>query len=198
MQKPLWRRIRFIRWSIYLAMICLMVVLLGGIELRKGARPREPGQSSTGLDREARVVINNLDYSEVREGRTRWTLRAGKAHYYEVRQETVLSLVSAVFFLEDGGRVELRGDEGVLDNASKNIEIRGKVRLNYGNDYWLVTDRLSYDNEKELIHTSEPVILEGRGLILKGVGMNLEVASHILKILKHVETNLQGFSLSAA
>jgi hypothetical protein len=54
------------------------------------------------------------------------------------------------------------------------------------------TERLLYDRDKELIHTGLPILLEGKGIILKGQGMRLELEKRTLSILSHIETTLEG------
>ena len=84
-----------------------------------------------------------------------------------------------IFFLENGKQVELEGDTGVLHNDTNNMEINGNVRVRYDEAYELSTDRLLYDQGKELIHTAAPILVEGEGIVLKGQGMRLELPEMI-------------------
>jgi LPS export ABC transporter protein LptC len=191
MQQKFWQRIRFIRWLIFLVMVGTVLAVFAGAKLRSVKRLLPTLITQATCD-DAKISLNNFDYCDVREGNARWMLQAAGARYFDDKQETVLSQVSAVFYLKEGGTVELKGDEGVLHNDSNNMEVSGNVRVRYGNNYTLVTDRLLYDREKELIHTTADVFLEGRGITLKGQGMRLEVATRTVCILKHIETTLQG------
>lgn len=184
--------LRFIRWSIYLTMGCLLLALAVGLKVWSEKGERQPA-AAVGDD--ANLSISNLDYSEVREGRICWSVRAEAARYYKDKKEALLDQVQAVFFLEDGGRVEVEGDEGLLHKESKDMELWGRVCVRYGDDYRLTTDRLFYDNQQELIHTPEPVALQGQGLTLEGRGMSIEVAAGRLRILDNIHTQLRGFSV---
>jgi len=191
MQQKFWQRIRLIRWFLFLVMIATALALFAGFEMRSAERLLPAVIAKTTLS-DANVSLNSFDYCDVREGNARWILRAAGARYFDDKQETVLSQVNAVFYLRDGGKVELQGDQGIFHNDSNNMEVSGHVRVRYGDDYTLVTDRLLYDRDKELIHTAAPVFLEGRGITLKGQGMRLEIATRTVRILKNIDTTLQG------
>ncbi len=191
MQKKFWQRIRLIRWLLCLVMVGTILALFAGLKLRSVERLL-PAVIVKATNDDAKISLTNFDYCDVREGNPRWILRAAGARYFDDKQETVLSEVKAVFYLGDGGEVELKGDEGVFHNDNNNMEVSGNVRVRYGDRYTLVTERLLYDRDKELIHTTAPVFLEGQGITLKGQGMRLEIATRTVSILKHIETTLQG------
>ena len=191
MQQKFWQRIRLIRWFICLVMVATVLALFAGFEMRSAQRLL-PAILAKATSNDASVSLNSFDYCDVREGSARWILRAARAHYFHDKQETVLSQVNAIFYLRDGGKVELQGEQGIFHNDSNNMEISGHVYLRYGDDYTLITDRLFYDRDKELIHTAASVFLEGQGITLKGQGMRLEIATRTVRILKNIETTLQG------
>jgi LPS export ABC transporter protein LptC len=173
-------------------MAVLVVVLLAGLSPDRSEMPVSMALSGGDED----LALDNFEYRDVRDGQTRWTLTAARAEYFEGRRETVLNRVNAVFFLEDGGRVKLRGNEGILDNETSNMQISGNVHLNYQDTYRLLTDRLDYDRQRQLMHTPAPVLLEGSGLVLEGIGLHLEIERGRLSILEEVRTRVQGLCLS--
>ena len=191
MQQKLWQRIRFVRWLLGLLMVVTVLAFFAGFKLRSVERLL-PAVIAKATSDDANISLNNFDYCDVREGNARWILRAAGARYFDGKQETVLSEVNAVFYLRDGGKIELQGDEGILHNDSNNMEVSGNVRVRYGDDYTLVTDRLLYNRDDEVIYTSAPVFLEGQGITLKGQGMRFEIATRTVSIMKNIETTLQG------
>ena len=191
MQQQFWQRIRLIRWSLSLAIVGALLAMFIGLKWQR-LELSQPDVAAEAIDDEAKLTLNNFDYRDVKEGNARWTIRAATARYFDDRQETVLDQVSAVFYLKDGGQVNLQGDEGILHNDNKNMEIRGNVRLSYRDDYWLTTERLVYERDRELIHTAAPVLVQGDDLTVKGVGMRFEMSKRTLSILKKVETELEG------
>lgn len=191
MQQRLWHHIHSIRWVLSLVMAGAVLALFTWLKLA----PADSSSSSISAEatsEDANLTLNNFEYHDVSDGRTRWSLQASSARYFEEKRETVLSQVSAVFFQKNGDQVNLQGDTGILHNDSKDMEIIGNVNVNYGDGYRLLTDQLVYTRAKELIHTQAPVFMEGQGFILKGIGMRLEMENRTLSVLKHIETDLQG------
>ncbi|MFP3869323.1 MAG: LPS export ABC transporter periplasmic protein LptC [Syntrophobacteria bacterium] len=195
MEQRFWNRIPLIRWTLCLSMLAAVLVLFAGVKVPPG-EDRRSSISFEASEEEGRLTLNNFDYCDVREGRARWTLNAAKARYFDDRQETVLSEIRAVIFLRDGREVELQARDGVFHNDSKNIEVSGNVRVNYGGMYLLVTDHLAYDHDRDVIYTSAPVSGHGQGITLKGQGMELKIHECTLSILEGVETKVQGLCLS--
>ena len=191
MQQRFWQRIRFIRWFLFLVMVGTAFALFAAFKLRPVERLM-PALIAKTTSNDANVSLNDFDYCDVREGNARWILRAAKANYFSDKQETILNQVTAVFYLRDGGKVELQGDEGIFHNDNNNVEVNGNVRVSYGEDYVLLTDSLLYEREQELIHTAAVVFLSGQGITLKGQGMRLEIANRKVSILKNIETTLVG------
>jgi LPS export ABC transporter protein LptC len=191
MQQKFWQRIRIIRWFLFLAMVGTVLVLFVGLKLQSKER-LVPAVVAKAVGGDGSLRLNNFEYRDVKEGNARWTVWATTARYFEDKQQTFLDQVRAVFFLKDGGQVELQGDVGTLYNESEKMEISGNVRVRYGEDYRLLTDSLVYERDKELIHTAAPVFVKGKGFILKGQGMRLEIGRRTLSIMSGIETTLEG------
>jgi LPS export ABC transporter protein LptC len=153
-----------------------------------------PAIAAEVTSKDGNLTLNNFEYRDVKKGNARWTVWADTATYFEDRKETVLDQVKAVFFLKNGGQVELLGERGVLHTDTNNMEVSGNVGVSFGTGYKLTTDRLLYDRGKELIHTSEEFVLKGQGLTTKGQGMRLEIEKKSVTVLRHLGTQLEGIS----
>lgn len=191
MQQQFWQRVKYIRWLLLLTMVGGLVALVLGLKFHSAER-MVPAVLKAVTSTGGSLSLNNFEYRDVKEGNARWTVWAATATYYEKEHETVLQQVKAVFFLENGKQVELKGDSGVLHNDTNDMEVDGNVKVRYEEAYELTTDRLLYDRDKELIHTAAPLLVEGEGIILKGQGMRLEIAKRALTILSHIETFVEG------
>ena len=191
MQQQFWQRIKYVRWLLLLTMIGGLLALVVGLKFRSAERT-VPAVVEAVTSTDGSLRLNNFEYRDVKEGNARWTVWAATATYFEEKRETLLDQVKAVFFLKNGKEVELKGDTGILHNDTNNMEINGNVKVRYDDAYELTTDRLLFDRDKELIHTAAPLVLEGKGIILKGQGMRLEIAKRALTILSHIETILKG------
>ncbi len=193
MVKQFWQRIRFIRWLLFLAMAAAVIAILAGLKVRS-ANESLPAIAAELTSKDGNLTLNNFEYRDVKKGNARLTVWADTATYFEDRKETVLDQVKAIFFLKNGGQVELLGDRGVLHTDTNNMEISGNVGVTFGKDYKLTTDRLLYDRDKELIYTNAQLVLKGQGLTTKGQGMRLEIEKKSVSIFRHMGTKLEGVS----
>jgi LPS export ABC transporter protein LptC len=192
MEHRFWSRIR---WVVAAAMVCVVVLFVVALKQRPVPTPQTLPAADKNADDTSSLTINHMEYSEVRQGRTRYTVEADTARHYEQQQQTFLNKVTVVFFQNDGGKITLAADEGSIDHASKNMEARGNVRVNYNDTYELTTAHLFYDNAKDIIFTPDPVLIVGRGLTVRGVGASLEVEKRSMRVLSRVDTRLEGVKL---
>lgn len=193
MVQQFWQRIRVIRWLLFLSMAVAVIGIFVGLKVRS-AVDSLPAIAAEVTSKDGNLTLNNFEYRDVKKGNARWTVWADTATYFEDRKETVLDQVKAVFFLKNGGQVELLGERGVLHTDTNNMEVSGNVGVSFGTGYKLTTDRLLYDRGKELIHTSEEFVLKGQGLTTKGQGMRLEIEKKSVTVLRHLGTQLEGIS----
>lgn len=193
MVKQFWQRIRVIRWLLFLAMAAAVIAILAGLKVRS-ANESLPAIAAELTSKDGNLTLNNFEYRDVKKGNARLTVWADTATYFEDKKETVLDQVKAIFFLKNGGQVELLGERGVLHTDTNNMEISGNVGVTFGKDYKLTTDRLLYNRDKELIYTNEQLVLKGPGLTTKGQGMRLEIEKKSVSILRHMGTSLEGVS----
>lgn len=193
MVQQFWQRIRVIRWLLFLSMAVAVIGIFVGLKVRS-AVDSLPAIAAEVTSKDGNLTLNNFEYRDVKKGNARWTVWADTATYFEDRKETVLDQVKAVFFLKNGGQVELLGERGVLHTDTNNMEVSGNVGVSFGTGYKLTTDRLLYDRDKELIHTTEEFVLKGQGLTTKGQGMRLEIEKKSVTVLRHLGTQLEGIS----
>ncbi len=193
MVEKFWQRIRVIRWLLFLAMAGVVIAIFVGLQVRS-AKESLPAIAAELTSEDGNLTLKNFEYRDVKKGNARWTVWADTATYFDDKKETVLDQVKAIFFLKNGGQVELLGDRGVLHTDTNNMEISGNVGVTFGKDYKLTTDRLLYDRDKALIYTNAQLVLKGQGLTTKGQGMRLEIEKKSVSILRHMGTKLEGVS----
>ena len=192
MEHRFWSRIR---WVVSAAMVCVVILFVVALKQRSVPTSQALPAADKNADDTSSLTINHMEYSEVSQGRTRYTVEADTARHYEQQQQTFLDKVTVVFVQNDGGKITLVADEGSIDHATKNMEAHGNVHVNYNDTYELTTARLFYDNARNLAFTPDPVLIVGRGLTLHGVGAKLQVEEHTMKVLSQVDTRLEGVRL---
>jgi LPS export ABC transporter protein LptC len=115
----------------------------------------------------AEMKLKDMEYTEMRDGKRLWTLKASEAQYFQDRQQTLLTTVHLTLFLQDG-EVVLQSREGMLYAGSKNIELWDSIQAVFPKGYQLSTHRAHYDHERRLIQSDTPIRLNGPDVDLEG------------------------------
>jgi len=120
------------------------------------------------------VSIDKIHHVATKDGKTEWSLDARTARVKGDKNEVILEDISAVFFREDGTKVYLTGDEGLLKTVSKDIEVSGNILVK-NEDYRLKTEKLHYSHKKRVIICKVPVKLSGSSFHLTAETMSIDL-----------------------
>jgi LPS export ABC transporter protein LptC len=74
------------------------------------------------------------------------------------------------------------GDEGDLNQETKDVELRGNVVLVSSDGLRLETERLRWDAEAQRAWTAEPVTIYRSGTVVRGTGFESRVAEEATSI----------------
>jgi len=144
----------------------LTTVLIVGVWKGKTQKDLQAVQTIERSDVEMR--LKEMEYTELREGKRLWTLRASEAKYFHEEQKTLLSSVRVTFYLEGGEEIQLESQEGALYAATKNMEMWDSVQAELPRGYQLFTDRAFYDYQKNAISSETLIRLAGPDVRLEG------------------------------
>jgi LPS export ABC transporter protein LptC len=92
--------------------------------------------------------------------------------------------------LEDGAKVELKGERGDYDANSGEITLRGNVNGQTEDGYRFVTDHLLYREKKGSLDTDAPVKIFGPFFSVSGQGLDFNQEEEVLRILADVTTHI--------
>jgi len=101
-------------------------------------------------------------------------MNAGSAHYIENEKKAVLKTLFITYFLKDNREVYLEAEEGILQTDTNDIEFSGNVVIR-DEDYQLRTRRLSYEHERRLIFTKDPVQISGEDVQLSASSLEYDL-----------------------
>lgn len=180
-------------------LICMGAILaaVGGYLLFEGSGDeedetiREVGYA----DETADLTLEEIHYVETKGDKKEWELRAKSGQHFRQEDYTTLQDLTVTFYTEGGRIVTLRGDKGSMKGSMKGrkeIEVRGDVVITSSDGYRVSTDSLRFDDEKQQISTDDPVMFEGKGLHIKGIGAVVDLKTKKLSILKKVQTVIKG------
>lgn len=130
----------------------------------------------------AQISLSRVRQTATRDGITEWRLGATSAEYSKKANQALLKDLSVTFFLEDGKKIDMTANRGMVKTDSNNITASGNVVVTY-DQYQLNTQHLQYGHRQRLISTHTPVTIRGNAFDLKADSMvlNLKTKRTVLK-----------------
>lgn len=175
-------------------LICMgfVVLAVGGYLLFGGGGDEEGEviQEMEQANQTADLALEDIHYVETKGKKKEWELRAKSGQHFRKDDYTTLEDLMITFYAEEGRIITLRGDKGSM-KGRKEIEVRGDVVITSSDGYRVNTDSLRFEDEKRQIFTEDPVVFEGKGLQVKGVGAVLDLNTKKLSILRKVQTVIE-------
>ncbi len=179
--------------------ILIVLILASGIVLvslwvnlreRKASEAVEkpPAVSTEGAD----MRLEKVRFVEDKQGQKTWELEAKSVRQYQDQNMMVLEDVKVTFYSKEGRTFFLTGNQGMVHQDSKNMELVGDVVLTSDDGYRLKTHSVSYRNSEKVVSTPDPVEIEGEQLQLTGKGTLVKMEDKMFRILSQVKTQWRG------
>ncbi len=166
--------------KIILLALVLGILVLSGFLVRGYIAYRDirenPAKLIEAIPEGANIVLGEVRHTAVREGRKEWVLEAASANYSESASEAVFTDVQVTFFMDNGDEVHLKGNKGIINTSSNDMQVSGKVRV-VMNEYALETEIIEYNHEMRHIASQSPVHILGREFELRADAMEVDLAS---------------------
>ncbi len=177
---------RKIRQILALVIIAATLAVAGTIAL-KAYRSMRVGTLLPSLPKNIDVSLQKIHYTETKGGVKKWDLVADKGEYDKVKEAILLNRVSfEVTMSGTTGNVVLTADRGTYHVRSKDIELVGKVVARSASGMTFTTEKATYQAARSMVCSSDRVKFTDGGLAVAGTGMEFNVETKQLKILKDV------------
>ena len=152
-----------------LVIVAVFVVAVGTtlVVRTRTARVELLGPAPSSAD----LRIKDVDLEEVTNG-VRWRLRAEQALMYDQEGRTNLRNLTVRVFQKDRSWMIL-GDEGDLDQKTKNVEIRKNVVITSSDGLRMDTSVIHWDADAQRLWTDEPVTLSRDGSVIQGTAFDM-------------------------
>jgi len=108
------------------------------------------------LPENTQVSMGAFEHTATKDGRTQWHLEAASASLMNGKKRLVLQTPSVVFFRENGRKVFLTAETGVLQTNTNNITVSGNVVARSAG-YRFETDSAVYDHNRRFLTSETPV-----------------------------------------
>jgi LPS export ABC transporter protein LptC len=149
--------------------------------------PEVKKDANTGAD----VTLEDIHYVETKGKTKEWELWAKSGQHYVQDDYSTLNDLTVTFYAEGGRVITLKGNKGSM-RQKKEIKVWGDVVITSSDGYRVATNSLLYDRDQQRITTEDPVMLEGKGVQVKGVGLVVDLQTKKISILRKVQTVING------
>jgi LPS export ABC transporter protein LptC len=183
--------------TVFLVCFLLLLVGVGGwiAWTVKGRRVAAPVTAPAG---QADYQIKEIHINETLEGNLRWTLDATQAEVFDRDQRTVMKDVVVRVYTREGVWT-VTSDEGILDNAKRDVRLIGNVVVDSSDGLRLRTPELAWRNHERNLFTHEVVEIQQEGTAITGRGLEIRMQEERAVIGRNVRvviTNRANTSLS--
>jgi len=147
----------------------VLVIAITLIARSRAARLEAVGAAPSSAD----LHIRGVDLEEVTKG-VRWRLKAEQAFTYEQEGRTNLKRPDVNVYQPDRTWT-IVGEEGDLNDRTRDVEVRRNVVVTSSDGMRLVTTVLRWDANGKRLWTDAPVVLSKHGSVIHGTGLTVLV-----------------------
>jgi LPS export ABC transporter protein LptC len=182
-------KVKLAQYFIILVVAGLSLVLAAGVWRGKSRSVQQEAQNAPPVD--AEMKLHDMELTEMQDGKRFWTLCASEAKYFQDQQKTHLLAVRMTLYLDKTDeQVHLQSDEGVLHAGSKDIDLKGNVRVTLPREYVVTTQTAHYTHGARFVESDDPIHMSGPGLELDGKKWNYKIADHLASVDGNVTASL--------
>ena len=167
-------------------LVCFLAVLAGlsGVIAWKvmGRRGPTPVQQTP---QQAEYQIKDVRINETLDGNLRWTLEADQAEVYDQKGITVMRKVVIQVFSRDGSWT-VTSDEGTLDNAKRDVSLKGNVVIRSSDGLEMRAPTLAWRNDNRTLDTQDAVEIQRDGTTITGQGLIVRMQEETAGLLQKV------------
>jgi LPS export ABC transporter protein LptC len=169
-------------------LVILVIVVISFKDDRKIEIIPESHKKEAALDAPD-VKLENVIYTTVNEDNIKeWELNADSARYFEDRELLFLEEVEVTLYSDDK-IYHLTGNEGRFNTKTRDIEVKGQVKVVMPDSTELHTETLNYDHQKKLMTSKNKVLIRREKVTINGVGVVINLNENKLLILDKVRAS---------
>ena len=185
-------------WSRYIRSVLLVLSGILAISLvylltnRVESELVPAGPVPSRLER-ADAGIDQFTFTQSRAGAVQWQVQAKRARLFETENRAVLESVRVTLYGPEGRELQLEGDEGTIDTATKNFVLAkraGTIAVQLENGYTIYTNHLAWTDARHEVTTNDAVTIAGNGLAVKGRGLIGKLDVEEFQVLEDVHVEI--------
>lgn len=175
---------------IIIAALCLAVIsVVSGILYRMSEKKPQKTLMKIMADSVDLQVVN-VHYTEATNEGVKWEIKADSAQYRKKENLAVFKNPDIKLIMPSGRVFVMTGNEGMVHQDSKDMEISGNINLVSNNGDQFKTERLSYSGSEKRCYTHAPVTLKNSRIQIDANGMSLSLKDEHLTLFSGVKALL--------
>ena len=137
-----------------------------------------------------KAKMESLSLTEIEEGGQRWKLKAAQAEYLKNRDEIRIRDIYLEFYGADQQTIYLWGKTGLVNTKTRNLTIKGDVKLQRGN-LTIYTPEVQYFPKERALVAPEEVILVSPQAQVSGKDLHIDLTQKSLVLKQHELTKIK-------
>jgi LPS export ABC transporter protein LptC len=160
---------RQVRWII----VAVLVAVSGSISFFI-IWPSEVGisvGSVSVIGTDADLKMDRVHIVQNKQGSKNWEMWADTAEVYRKKNYTKLENIHLRFYPKNGKIMDVTADNGLMENESRNMRLRGNVLIKTQDGVSMRTEALQFRPKEKRIDSDEKIFVSGESFRLTGIGL---------------------------
>ena len=132
------------------------------------------------------LAMNQLNYTETRDGVRKWTVQAESASHNLKQESAKLKILTLTVYNPSASDLTVTSSSGEIDLKNRQVLLRGDVVLKAASGETVYTDELLFIDGEKIVKTESSVRLVADGYSVVGTGMRFDVTNRNLVLLSQV------------
>ena len=163
------------------------------MEARSQITASVPLQEQQGAD----AWIQGFSYHQTRSGATKWVVTADQAKVFDNQHIAKLQTVKVQLFDQNFQKEQMviTSEEGVMNTVSNDFDLvsqNEKTVMSFESGYQVFSDSLTWKEDVRQIHTEDPVVIQGGGMVITGTGLIGDAEKNEFQLLKNVRAEVSS------
>lgn len=163
------------------------------MEARSQVTASVPLQEQQGAD----AWIQGFSYHQTRSGATKWVVTADQAKVFDNEHIAKLQTVKVQLFDQNFQKEQMviTSEEGVMNTVSNDFDLvsqNEKTVMSFESGYQVFSDSLTWKEDVRQIHTEDPVVIQGGGMVITGTGLIGDAEKNEFQLLKNVRAEVSS------
>ena len=140
----------------------------------------------------ANIQIRDFSFIRTYDGNNEWRIQAAQAEVFEDQQFVWMKDLQVQYESPKGWELSFFGEHGRLDTQTHDFELltdQDALEMVVNRNYKIFAKSIRWVDHRQTILSSDPVVIEGPSIRIRGLGMEASLAQQELRVLSDVHAD---------